>query len=296
MSNVAFIGLGNMGSGMCANLVKAGHSVKAFDLNAQAILQAINSGAKGAESIADCVAQAEYVITMLPAGKHVHSVYFDQDGITSHALKTTVLIDCSTIAVSEARDIATQAKALGYAAVDAPVSGGVAAANAGTLTFMVGGSDTAFAQVQELLSNMGQNIFHAGISGTGQAAKTANNMLLGISMIATSEAFNLAEKLGLSAEKFFEISSKASGQCWSMTTYCPAPGPVPSSPANNDYTAGFAVAMMLKDLKLAQDASQSVGATTPLGQQATEIYQDLDNAGLTGKDFSVVMQKIKGEL
>lgn len=296
MSNVAFIGLGNMGSGMCANLVKAGHSVKAFDLNAQAILQAINSGATGTESIADCVAQAEYVITMLPAGKHVHSVYFDQDGITSHALKTTVLIDCSTIAVSEARDIATQAKALGYAAVDAPVSGGVAAANAGTLTFMVGGSDTAFAQVQELLSNMGQNIFHAGISGTGQAAKTANNMLLGISMIATSEAFNLAEKLGLSAEKFFEISSKASGQCWSMTTYCPAPGPVPSSPANNDYTAGFAVAMMLKDLKLAQDASQSVDATTPLGQQATEIYQDLDNAGLTGKDFSVVMQKIKGEL
>lgn len=296
MSNVAFIGLGNMGSGMCANLVKAGHSVKAFDLNAQAILQAINSGATGTESIADCVAQAEYVITMLPAGKHVHSVYFDQDGITSHALKTTVLIDCSTIAVSEARDIATQAKALGYAAVDAPVSGGVAAANAGTLTFMVGGSDTAFAQVQELLSNMGQNIFHAGISGTGQAAKTANNMLLGISMIATSEAFNLAEKLGLSAEKFFEISSKASGQCWSMTTYCPAPGPVPSSPANNDYTAGFAVAMMLKDLKLAQDASQSVDATIPLGQQATEIYQDLDNAGLTGKDFSVVMQKIKGEL
>ncbi len=294
MSNVAFIGLGNMGSGMCANLVKAGHSVKAFDLNPQAIEQAINSGATGAESIADCVTEAEYVITMLPAGKHVHSVYFDQDGITSHALKSAVLIDCSTIAVSEARDIATQAAALGYAVVDAPVSGGVAAANAGTLTFMVGGS--AFAQVEGLLDNMGQNIFHAGISGTGQAAKTANNMLLGISMIATSEAFNLAEKLGLSAEKFFEISSKASGQCWSMTSYCPAPGPVPTSPANNDYTAGFAVAMMLKDLKLAQDAGQSVDAATPLGQQATAIYQDLDNAGLTAKDFSVVMQQIKGEL
>ncbi|MDA8952332.1 3-hydroxyisobutyrate dehydrogenase [Pseudomonadales bacterium] len=294
MSNVAFIGLGNMGSGMCANLVKAGHSVKAFDLNPQAIEQAINSGATGAESIADCVTEAEYVITMLPAGKHVHSVYFDQDGITSHALKSAVLIDCSTIAVSEARDIATQAAALGYAVVDAPVSGGVAAANAGTLTFMVGGS--AFAQVEGLLGNMGQNIFHAGISGNGQAAKTANNMLLGISMIATSEAFNLAEKLGLSAEKFFEISSKASGQCWSMTSYCPAPGPVPTSPANNDYTAGFAVAMMLKDLKLAQDAGQSVDAATPLGQQATAIYQDLDNAGLTAKDFSVVMQQIKGEL
>lgn len=294
MSNVAFIGLGNMGSGMCANLVKAGHSVKAFDLNPQAIEQAINSGATGAESIADCVTEAEYVITMLPAGKHVHSVYFDQDGITSHALKSAVLIDCSTIAVSEARDIATQAAALGYAAVDAPVSGGVAAANAGTLTFMVGGS--AFAQVEGLLGNMGQNIFHAGVSGNGQAAKTANNMLLGISMIATSEAFNLAEKLGLSAEKFFEISSKASGQCWSMTSYCPAPGPVPTSPANNDYTAGFAVAMMLKDLKLAQDAGQSVDAATPLGQQATAIYQDLDNAGLTAKDFSVVMQQIKGEL
>jgi len=294
MSNVAFIGLGNMGSGMCANLVKAGHSVKAFDLSPQAIEQAINSGATGAESIADCVTEAEYVITMLPAGKHVHSVYFDQDGITSHALKSAVLIDCSTIAVSEARDIATQAAALGYAAVDAPVSGGVAAANAGTLTFMVGGS--AFAQVEGLLGNMGQNIFHAGISGNGQAAKTANNMLLGISMIATSEAFNLAEKLGLSAEKFFEISSKASGQCWSMTSYCPAPGPVPTSPANNDYTAGFAVAMMLKDLKLAQDAGQSVDAATPLGQQATAIYQDLDNAGLTAKDFSVVMQQFKGEL
>ena len=295
MSNVAFIGLGNMGSGMCANLVKAGHSVKAFDLNPQAIEQAIEGGASGARSIADCVAQAEYVITMLPAGKHVHSVYFDLDGITSHAQTSAVLIDCSTIAVSEARDIATQAAALDYAVVDAPVSGGVAAANAGTLTFMVGGSDSAFAQVEDLLGNMGQNIFHAGVSGNGQAAKTANNMLLGISMIATSEAFNLAEKLGLSAEKFFEISSKASGQCWSMTSYCPAPGPVPTSPANNDYTAGFAVAMMLKDLKLAQDAGQSVDAATPLGQQATAIYQDLDNAGLTGKDFSVVMQQIKGE-
>jgi 3-hydroxyisobutyrate dehydrogenase len=296
MSRIAFIGLGNMGSGMCANLVTAGHSVKAFDLNPQAIEQAINSGASGAPSIADCVAQAEYVITMLPAGKHVGSVYFDLDGITSHAQKSAVLIDCSTIAVSEARDIATQANALGYVVVDAPVSGGVAAANAGTLTFMVGGDDSVFAQVEGLLGNMGKNIFHAGISGNGQAAKTANNMLLGISMIATSEAFNLAEKLGLSAEKFFEISSKASGQCWSMTSYCPAPGPVPTSPANNDYTAGFAVAMMLKDLKLAQDAGQSVDAATPLGQQATAIYQDLDNAGLTGKDFSVVMQKIKGEL
>jgi 3-hydroxyisobutyrate dehydrogenase len=296
MSNVAFIGLGNMGSGMCANLAKAGHNVKAFDLNPRAVEQAITSGAAGAQSIPDCVAQAEYVITMLPAGKHVHSVYFDQDGITNHAQKSSVLIDCSTIAVSEAREIANQAETKGYTVVDAPVSGGVAAANAGTLTFMAGGSGSAFSRVEGLLGNMGQNIFHAGISGNGQAAKTANNMLLGISMIATSEAFNLAEKLGLSAEKFFEISSKASGQCWSMTSYCPAPGPVPASPANNDYTAGFAVAMMLKDLKLAQDAGQSVDAATPLGQQATEIYQNLDDAGLTGKDFSVVMQQIKGEL
>ena len=296
MSNVAFIGLGNMGSGMCANLAKAGHNVKAFDLNPRAVEQAITSGAAGAQSIPDCVAKAEYVITMLPAGKHVHSVYFDQDGITNHAQKSSVLIDCSTIAVSEAREIANQAETKGYTVVDAPVSGGVAAANAGTLTFMAGGSDSAFSRVEGLLGNMGQNIFHAGISGNGQAAKTANNMLLGISMIATSEAFNLAEKLGLSAEKFFEISSKASGQCWSMTSYCPAPGPVPASPANNDYTAGFAVAMMLKDLKLAQDAGQSVDAATPLGQQATEIYQNLDDAGLTGKDFSVVMQQIKGEL
>jgi 3-hydroxyisobutyrate dehydrogenase len=293
MIDVAFIGLGNMGSGMCANLVKAGHSVRAFDLNPDAIEHATLAGATGAVSVGDCVAGAKYIITMLPAGKNVHSVYFDQEGITAHALKSALLIDCSTIAVSEAREIAAQAQALGYTTTDAPVSGGVTAANAGTLTFMVGGSEEVFTQIRPLLKDMGTNIFHAGQNGNGQAAKTANNMLLGISMIATSEAFNLAEKLGLSAEKFFEISSKASGQCWSMTSYCPAPGPVPTSPANNDYTAGFAVAMMLKDLKLAQDASDSVSASTPLGLHAAGIYQDLDDAGLSAKDFSVIMKKIK---
>ncbi len=295
MSSIAFIGLGNMGSHMCANLTSAGHQVTAFDLNPRSVADAQNAGARAADNVADCVTDAEFVITMLPAGKNVHAVYFDADGVTANAPASALLIDCSTIAVDEARSIAKQAKALGFSTLDAPVSGGVAAARAGTLTFMVGGDAVDFAGANSVLSDMGQNIFHAGPSGNGQAAKTANNMLLGISMIATSEAFNLAAKLGLDAQTFFDISSKASGQCWSMTSYCPAPGPVSTSPANNDYEPGFAVAMMLKDLRLAQDAAASSGASIPFGEQAERTYALLHEQGQTGKDFSVVMRHIENQ-
>ena len=293
MSNIAFIGLGNMGSGMCANLAKAGHQVRAFDLNTQSVDNAVQAGALAATSIAQCVSDAEYVITMLPAGKHVHAVYFGVDGVLTHANHSALLIDCSTIAVDEARSAGTQALQKQFRSLDAPVSGGVAAANAGTLTFMVGGDSADFDRATPILQAMGKNVFHAGPSGNGQAAKTANNMLLGISMIATSEAFNLAEKLGLDAETFFNISSKASGQCWSMTSYCPAPGPVPASPANNDYEPGFAVAMMLKDLRLAQDAAAGAKAAIPFGEQAERLYALLDEQGLAHKDFSVVMRHLQ---
>ena len=293
MSNIAFIGLGNMGSGMCANLADAGHQVRAFDLNPQAVANAVAAGAMAATDAADCVADAAFIITMLPAGKHVHSVYFDDGGVLASASKDALLIDCSTIAVDEARSAASKAGEQGFSALDAPVSGGVAAANAGTLTFMVGGETADFERAKPILEAMGKNVFHAGPSGNGQAAKTANNMLLGISMIATSEAFNLAEKLGLDAQTFFDISSKASGQCWSMTSYCPAPGPVAASPANNNYEPGFTVAMMLKDLRLAQDAADGASASIAFGKQAEQLYAQLDQEGLTGKDFSVVMRHIK---
>ena len=293
MSNIAFIGLGNMGSGMCANLADAGHQVRAFDLNPQAVANAVAAGAMAATDAADCVADAAFIITMLPAGKHVHSVYFDDGGVLASASKDALLIDCSTIAVDEARSAASKAGEQGFSALDAPVSGGVAAANAGTLTFMVGGETADFERARPILEAMGKNVFHAGPSGNGQAAKTANNMLLGISMIATSEAFNLAEKLGLDAQTFFDISSKASGQCWSMTSYCPAPGPVAASPANNNYEPGFTVAMMLKDLRLAQDAADGASASIAFGKQAEQLYAQLDQEGLTGKDFSVVMRHIK---
>lgn len=284
-----------MGSGMCANLARAGHQVRAFDLNPEAVAKAVATGAVAATTIAQCVVDASFVITMLPAGKHVHSVYFDDDGVLAHANENALLIDCSTIAVDEARRAVAKVGEAGYGALDAPVSGGVAAASAGTLTFMVGGETADFERAKPILETMGKNVFHAGPSGNGQAAKTANNMLLGISMIATSEAFNLAEKLGLDAQTFFDISSKASGQCWSMTSYCPAPGPVPTSPANNDYEPGFTVAMMLKDLRLAEDAADGAGADIAFGKQAEQLYARLEDQGLSSKDFSVVMRHVKDD-
>jgi len=280
MTKIAFIGLGNMGSGMCANLCKAGHEVRAFDLNAEAVKAAEGHGAVAAATIADAVKDSEIVVTMLPAGKHVLSVYFGDDGVAAHAAKGALFLDCSTIAVEDAREAASKADAAGFLMADAPVSGGTAAADAGT----------------PILDVMGKNIFHAGGSGNGQAAKIANNMLLGISMIGTCEAFNLAEKLGLDAQTFFDISSTASGQCWSMTSYCPAPGPVPTSPANRDYQPGFAVAMMLKDLHLAASAARAAGAEVTLGEMAEKIYQDLDTRGHGGLDFSGVMKDLQQRL
>tara|TARA_R100001244_G_scaffold50702_2_gene44368 strand:- start:219 stop:1112 length:894 start_codon:yes stop_codon:yes gene_type:complete len=296
MTKIAFIGLGNMGSGMCANLCKAGHKVRAFDLNAEAVKAAEGHGANAAATIADAVKDAEIVVTMLPAGKHVLAVYFGEDGVEAHAAKGALFLDCSTIAVEDAREAASKAEATGFLMADAPVSGGTAAADAGTLTFMVGGPEEAFAKARPILDAMGKNIFHAGGSGNGQAAKIANNMLLGISMIGTCEAFNLAEKLGLDAQTFFDISSTASGQCWSMTSYCPAPGPVPAAPSNRDYQPGFAVAMMLKDLHLAAAAAKVAGAEVTLGEMAEKIYQDLDTRGYGGLDFSGVMKDLKRQL
>ncbi|MFN7055940.1 3-hydroxyisobutyrate dehydrogenase [Hyphomonas sp.] len=296
MTRIAFIGLGNMGAGMCANLVKAGHDVAAFDLNADAVAAAVSKGARAAGSVEAAVRNAEVVVSMLPAGKHVLGVYFGPDGVSDHAPPGALFIDCSTIAVTDAREAHAKAEASGFRMVDAPVSGGTAAAEAGTLTFMAGGTAEAYAQAEPVLKGMGKNIFHAGAAGNGQAAKIANNMLLGISMIATSEAFNLAEKLGLDAQTFFNISSVSSGQCWSMTSYCPAPGPVPAAPSNRDYRPGFAVAMMLKDLHLAGDAARAAGADIRLGEMAEAIYQSLSDAGHDGLDFSGVMRRVKGEI
>lgn len=296
MSSIAFIGLGNMGAGMCANLVAAGHEITAFDLNPEAVSAAAARGARPAESLAEAVSGAGTILTMLPAGRHVLDVYFGEGGVSAHAAPGALFIDCSTISVDEARAAHAQATASGFDMVDAPVSGGTAAAEAGTLTFMAGAGEAAFSRALPFLNAMGRNIFHAGGPGNGQAAKIANNMLLGISMIATSEAFNLAEKLGLDAETFYRISSVSSGQCWSMTSYCPAPGPVPSSPANRDYTPGFAVAMMLKDLRLAGEAASSAGARIRLGEMAGAIYENLAARGHGSLDFSGVMLDVKGEL
>ena len=296
MTEIAFIGLGNMGSGMCANLAKAAHQVRAFDLDPAAVAAAAQAGARPCATLAEAVAGAEITITMLPAGRHVLEVYFSDDGVAAHASSGALLIDCSTIAVEDARRAARQAAAKSFAFVDAPVSGGVAAAQMGTLTFMAGGDQEAYERAEAILAAMGKNVFHAGAVGNGQAAKIANNMLLAISMIGTCEAFNLAERLGLEAETFFNIASNASGQCWSMTSYCPAPGPVPSAPSNRDYEAGFTVAMMLKDLRLALDAAQSAAAATPLGEQAKLIYAAMDAQGLSALDFSSVMRLIKNEM
>lgn len=296
MAKIGFIGLGNMGSGMCANLVKAGHEVHAFDLSTDAVAKAVAKGAIAAATLQDAASGADVIVSMLPAGTHVHAVYFGEDGIASYAAPGTTFLDCSTISVEDARSAHAKAEAAGFHMVDAPVSGGVAAADAGTLTFMVGGSDAAFAVAQPFLQVMGKNVFHAGGSGNGQAAKIANNMLLGISMIGTCEAFNLAEKLGLDAQTFFNISSTASGQCWSMTSYCPAPGPVPAAPSNRDYQPGFAVAMMLKDLKLASGAADGAGAQITFGKLAEQVYEQLAADGYDGLDFSGVMKRVRGEI
>src|SRR6187397_2080401 len=269
MASIAFIGLGNMGGPMAANLVKAGHKVIAFDLVAASRDQAKADGAAIADSSVAAVDGADVVITMLPAGKHVLSVWNEVIPVMT---KGALIIDCSTIDVESAKQAHTLAAKHGALSVDAPVSGGTGGAKGATLTFMCGGDDKAFAAAKPVLENMGKKIVHCGGAGAGQAAKICNNMVLGISMIAVSEAFALAEKLGLDHQKLFDISSKSSGQCWSMTSYCSVPGPVPASPANRDYQPGFTAAMMLKDLKLAQDAAKAAKAHTPLGADAAGIY------------------------
>jgi 3-hydroxyisobutyrate dehydrogenase len=287
--DIAFIGLGNMGSGMAANLVKAGHRVRAFDLNAEAIDRAVAAGATKAAGLADACGDAGAVVTMLPAGQHVRAVYAE---VFASAPPSAILIDCSTIDVDTARAVEAEAAGKGFAMVDAPVSGGVAAASAGTLTFMVGGGD-AFARAEPVLSCMGKAVVHAGGAGAGQAAKICNNMLLAITMIGTCEAFGLAEKLGLDHQVFFDIASKASGQNWSLTSYCPVPGPVPTSPANRDYQPGFAAALMLKDLTLAMQAAQMTQADTPLGARAYDLYDALCAQGHAAQDFSYMMERIR---
>jgi 3-hydroxyisobutyrate dehydrogenase len=294
MTRIAFIGLGNMGGGMAARQAVGGREVHAFDLSEAAIKKVAKAGAHPAGSVAKAVENADAVITMLPAGPHVRKVY--DEHIIPHAPKTALLIDCSTIDVESARAVAKQAKDAGFRFADAPVSGGTAAADAGTLAFMVGCDEKDFANVEETLKPMSRVTIRAGDHGAGQAAKICNNMLLGISMIGTCEAFALAEKLGLAPSAFFEIASKSSGNCWSLSTYTPWPGVGPQTAADRNYDGGFATAMMLKDLKLAQEAAAKSGATTPLGAQAEALYALFDRLGFGAKDFSAVQQLLRGDL
>ena len=289
---IAFIGLGNMGGGMAANLVRAGHHVSAFDLSADALARAVAAGCGAAGSAADAVAGAEAVVTMLPAGKQVRQVYA---GLLPVLGADALLIDCSTIDIESARAVIADAAARGIAMVDAPVSGGIAAANGGTLTFMVGGEADAFARAGPILSAMGKAVIHAGVAGAGQAAKICNNMLLGATMVATSEAFLLARDLGLDPATFYAISSKASGQSWSMTSYCPMPGVGPETPADRGYQGGFAGALMLKDLKLAVEAAHRADASVPMGALAESLYQAMANAGMGGFDFSAMIRFLDGD-
>ncbi|CAN5216814.1 3-hydroxyisobutyrate dehydrogenase [soil metagenome] len=287
-TTIAIIGLGNMGGGMAANLAKNGYSVRAFDLSEDALAKAEAAGCARAASAADAVAGADAVVTMLPAGKHVEAVYTGE--VFAAAAPGTLFLDCSTIDVATARRVIAAAVEKGFEMVDAPVSGGIAAANGGTLTFMVGGEDPAFAKAKPILSAMGKAVIHAGGAGNGQAAKICNNMLLGATMVATCEAFAMAQKIGLDPQTFYDISSVSSGQSWSMTSYCPLPGVGPQTPADNDYQGGFAVALMLKDLKLATEAAASVNASVPMGNAAEALYQLLANKGEGGKDFSSMIK------
>ena len=294
MATIGFLGLGNMGGPMAANLVKAGHAVQGFDFVAAAREALVAAGGRAAADVGAAAEGADVLVSMLPEGRHVEEAYAGVGGVFDRANPGALFIDCSTIQVDTARKVAGLAETRGFAMIDAPVSGGVGGASAGTLTFMVGGADDAFERAKPYLEAMGKTIVHAGASGAGQAAKICNNMVLGISMIAVSEAFALADKLGLDRQRLFDIASKSSGQCWSLTTYCPVPGPVPTSPANRDYAPGFTAAMMLKDLKLAQEAAASAGAATPLGAEAAQLYRLFVNGGNAGVDFSGIFKMLAG--
>jgi 3-hydroxyisobutyrate dehydrogenase len=293
MARIGFVGLGNMGGGMAANLAKAGHDVHAFDLSADALANAKSAGCLPVESAAAAAQGADAVVTMLPAGRHVAQVY--QDALFASAAPGTLLLDCSTIDVTTAKHVSEAAANKGLVAVDAPVSGGIAAAAGGSLTFMVGGSAEAFARAEPILGAMGKAVIHAGPSGAGQAAKICNNMLLGATMVATCEAFLLAQKLGLDPQTFFDISSVSSGQSWSMTSYSPLPGVGPETPADRDYQGGFAAGLMLKDLKLALQAASDANASVPMGAEAMALYQAFANNGHAGLDFSGIIRMLGGE-
>ena len=293
MATIGFIGLGNMGAPMAANLVKAGHRVSGFDVVAARAEALAAKGGEAAATAGEAAGAGELVITMLPAGPDVRAVYLGEGGVLARARKGALLIDCSTIDVETARAVTGAAAAAGFAMLDAPVSGGVVGAETAGLTIMVGGEAAAFDRGRPVLQAMGRTIVHAGPAGNGQAAKICNNMMLGVSMIAVCEAFSLAERLGLEAQTLFDISAKSSGQCWALTSYCPVPGPVPASPANRDYAPGFTAAMMLKDLRLAQQAAGASAAPTPLGAAAANLYQLFVDEGAGRLDFSAIYRFIR---
>lgn len=290
MTRIAFLGLGNMGCPMAANLVKAGHEVFGYDPQAGAGAAAKKVGVNVVSDAIASLRDAEIVITMLPAGKFVVDAYTGASGLLTAARPGTLFVDCSTIDVAAARLVAQAARKQGFSALDAPVSGGVVGATAATLTFMVGGERDAYESARPILGAMGKKVVHCGGSGAGQAAKVCNNMILGVSMIAVAEAFALADKLGLDRQALFDVASTSSGQCWALTTYCPVPGPVPASPANHDYKPGFSAALMSKDLKLSQEAAQEGGVATPLGASASQIYTLMQTHGYGDRDFSAVFE------
>lgn len=293
MAGIGFVGLGHMGLPMAINLIKAGHAVTGFDINAESLLALANAGGIAAASLDDLVFEKDILITMLQTGEQVKQVCLEGKGLYHQANSPLLHIDCSSIDVESSRHLHREAAAHNLLKVDAPVSGGVKGANAGTLTFMVGGTDEAFAQAKIILSAMGKKIYHTGLAGSGQAAKICNNMVLGISMIAVSEAFVLAEKLGLAPQKLFEVVNNSSGQCWAMSQYVPVPNLLPEVPANNNYQPGFTAAMMLKDLLLGQHAAQKAQVQTLLGQQATAIYQQFNNDGFGQLDFSAIIKAVE---
>lgn len=294
MAKIGFIGLGNMGLPMARNLLGAGHEVAGYDLSQAALDALVEAGGTAAADPGAAVADVGIVVTALPAARHVKSVYCGQGGILDAAARGTVFIDCSTIDVTSAREVIAEAEERGQMMVDSPMSGGIGGATAGTLTFMVGGSDQAFAAAQPALTAMGKNIFHAGGPGAGSAAKICNNMMLAIQMISVAEGFSLARRLGLDAQKLYDISSTATARCWSLNDYCPAPGPVPTAPSNRNYQPGFSAELMLKDLRIAMEAAQAAGAATPLGAHATQLYSMMDLAGRSDRDFSGVIEFLNG--
>ncbi|CUX40829.1 3-hydroxyisobutyrate dehydrogenase [Agrobacterium fabrum] len=291
MKTVAFLGLGHMGLPMAANLVKAGYTVRGYDLAEACRAAAREAGIPVAADATEATHAADVVITMLPKGEHVVSVYGD---LVKQVSAGTLLVDCSTVDMESALKAHELAASVGCPSIDAPVSGGTSGAAAGALTFMCGGEPEAFSASKSVLEAMGKKIVHCGKGGNGQAAKICNNMILGISMIAVSEAFVLGEKLGLSHQALFDVASTSSGQCWSLTTYCPVPGPVPTSPANKDYQPGFAAALMLKDLKLSQAAANGTGVSTPLGAAASALYESFVGEGGGGRDFSAIVEMLRG--